>query len=152
MSAHGSFVKAALSALALLASLSPAFAAGNCYFPKRPPITLKDVSGHCGFDPETQTFTGSAAGQARCLLTPVRPVGRLGSPLETLPEAFADFVGTSKALPARGVRPAGERVPGNLAAHDALPEAPAVVGIGQRGADSLAPPAGQVREVAQAQR
>ncbi len=78
----------------------PALAVGNCYFPKRPPVTLKDM-GPCRFDPETQTYAGEPAEQARCLLTPVRPVGRLGEPLAELPDALARFVGTDRDLPSR---------------------------------------------------
>lgn len=87
-------------AVALLAGWSiDAFAAGPCRFAKRPPIVLKDIGGFCKFDHGTQTFTGTPAEQARCLLNPVEPVGRLGLPLETLPGAIEKRVGGDTDLP-----------------------------------------------------
>ncbi len=76
-----------------------AFAAGPCRFAKRPPLELKDIAGFCKFDHVTQTFAGTAAEQARCLLNPVEPVGRLGIALEALPKAFAQRVGSDTDLP-----------------------------------------------------
>ena len=78
-----------------------AAALGKCRFGKRPPVVLKDVAGFCKFDPDTQTFAGEPAQQARCLLNPVQPVGRLGPPLETLPDAIEKRVGNSTGLPSR---------------------------------------------------
>ncbi|KAB2883837.1 MAG: hypothetical protein F9K38_05175 [Pseudorhodoplanes sp.] len=89
-----------VAALILACPAPAAFAVGNCYFPKRPPATLKDM-GPCRFDPETQTYAGEPAEQARCLLTPVLPVGHLGPPLIELPDALAHFVGTGRDLPSR---------------------------------------------------
>lgn len=88
--------------LALFLSLVPtaALAAGECRFPKRPPVTLKSM-GPCNFDLTTLSFDGDALAQARCLVTPVRTGGYLGPRLEKLPPAFEDFVGTSKAMPKR---------------------------------------------------
>ena len=69
------------------------FAAGPCRFAKRPPVVLKDIGGFCRFDHDTQTFAGTPAEQARCLLNPVEPVGRLGTALETLPDSIEKRVG-----------------------------------------------------------
>ena len=77
-----------------------AWSAGECRFPKRPPVTLKNM-GLCAFDPDTSSFAGNPAEQARCLLNPVLPAGKLGPPLEKLPDAFASRVGTDRKLPSR---------------------------------------------------
>ncbi len=73
--------------------------AGKCSFAKRPPVVLKDMAGFCKFDLGTMAFAGSPAEQARCLLNPVQPVGRLGPALETLPEAIGKRVGGDRDLP-----------------------------------------------------
>ncbi len=88
--------------LAFAVSFAPAAAwsAGECHFPKRPPVTLKTM-GPCNFDPETSSFSGDALEQARCLLTPVLNGGYLGERLEKLPPAFADYVGNAKDMPGR---------------------------------------------------
>ena len=76
-----------------------AFAVGECRFAKRPPVALTDMAGFCKFDPETHSFAGEPAEQARRLLNPVRPVGRLGPPLAALPEVLAARVGKDIDLP-----------------------------------------------------
>jgi hypothetical protein len=88
--------------LALAVSFAPAAAsgAGECRFPKKPPVTLKNM-GPCNFDLETLSFAGNPAEQARCLLTPVLKGGYLGERLEKLPDAVADYVGTAKDMPSR---------------------------------------------------
>jgi hypothetical protein len=55
--------------------------------------------GPCEFDIERLAFKGDPAEQAKCLLTPVRPVGRLGAPLAELPAVLAGKVGTPTGLP-----------------------------------------------------
>lgn len=90
-----------LAAMPLLAGLADAQAAGTCRFAKRPPVVLKDIAGFCKFDHDTQSFAGTPAEQARCLLNPVQPVGRLGPPLERLPEAIEKRVGQDADLPPR---------------------------------------------------
>lgn len=96
---------AGMAALALLFMPTGAAAAGKCSFKPSPPVTLKPgddgLFGFCGFDPSRLRFAGDAAAQAKCLLTPVRPVGRLGPPLATLPPALAALVGGSDGLPER---------------------------------------------------
>ena len=87
------------AALLLAGWSADAFAAGPCRFAKRPPLELKDIAGFCKFDHDTQTFAGTPAEQARCLLNPVEPVGRLGKPLETLPAAIEQRVGGDTDLP-----------------------------------------------------
>ena len=86
----------------LTVSFAPmaAWGAGECRFPKRPPVTLKHM-GLCQFDPETLSFAVDALEQARCLLTPVRKGGHLGPRLEKLPSALQDYVGADKELPDR---------------------------------------------------
>ena len=87
-------------AVALLAGWSAdTFAAGPCRFAERPPLELKDVAGFCKFNHDTQTFAGTPAEQARCLLHPVEPVGRLGTALQSLPEALEKRVGGDNDLP-----------------------------------------------------
>ncbi|MET0867683.1 MAG: hypothetical protein ABWY35_06240 [Pseudorhodoplanes sp.] len=76
-----------------------ASARGKCSFAKRPPLVLRNPAGFCKFDPDTLAFSGTAAEQARCLLNPVQPVGRLGPALETLPEAVGKRVGGDADLP-----------------------------------------------------
>ncbi len=85
------------------ASASDFSSAGKCRFAKRPPVVLneKQAAGFCKFDHGTQTFAGNAAEQARCLLNPVQPVGRLGPSLDALPDALAHRVGNAADLPSR---------------------------------------------------
>jgi hypothetical protein len=86
------------AALALVLASSPAGALGNCYFKPVPPVTLKNM-GLCEFDPAGLSFAGEPERQARCLLNPVGPVGRLGPPLKELPAALAARVGKAVELP-----------------------------------------------------
>jgi hypothetical protein len=77
--------------------------AGKCSFAKRPPVVLTDkqVEGFCKFDHGTQLFGGTPAEQARCLLNPVEPVGRLGPAMDVLPPALETRVGGETDLPSR---------------------------------------------------
>jgi hypothetical protein len=77
-----------------------AWAAGECRFPKKPPVTLKNM-GPCHFDLDTLSFAGTPLEQARCLIAPVRTGGYLNERLEKLPPAFEDYVGTAKEMPTR---------------------------------------------------
>jgi hypothetical protein len=88
--------------LVVAACLAPiaAWGAGECRFPKRPPVTLKNM-GPCHFDPEISSFSGDAVEQARCLLTPVLKGGYLGERHEKLPPAFQDYVGNANEMPDR---------------------------------------------------
>jgi hypothetical protein len=90
-----------LLSLSLAIAAGDANAAGKCRFAKRPPLVLKDIAGLCKFDFGTLAFAGTAAEQARCLLNPVQPVGKLGPALETLPEAIEKRVGGNTDLPSR---------------------------------------------------
>jgi len=92
-------VAAVLGALALF-SPQAALAAGECRFPPRPPVTLKDTAGPCGFDLGRMSFAGEPAQQAACLTTTVLKFGQLGAHNE-LPENFARRVGRSTDLPDR---------------------------------------------------
>ena len=84
-----------------IGAIADTHAAGKCSFAKRPPVVLKDVAGFCKFDPGTLAFAGTPAEQARCLLNPVQPVGRLGPALETLPDAIEKRVGGNVDLPSQ---------------------------------------------------
>ena len=88
--------------LAIAFCLVPAcaFAAGECRFPKKPPVTLKNM-GPCNFDLDTLSFAGTPLEQARCLITPVRNGGYLNERLEKLPPAFEDYIGNAKDMPTR---------------------------------------------------
>lgn len=96
---HRRRLSVVIAAGLLAACNADALAAGPCRFAKRPPLVLKDVNGFCKFDHDTQTFAGTPAEQARCLLNPVEPVGRLGAALETLPDAIEKRVGSDADLP-----------------------------------------------------
>jgi hypothetical protein len=77
--------------------------AGKCRFAKRPPVVLKDkqIDGFCKFDHAAQLFGGTPAEQARCLLNPVEPVGRLAPAMEALPATMENRVGGETDLPSR---------------------------------------------------
>jgi hypothetical protein len=77
-----------------------ASAAGKCFFKPVRPVTLKSM-GKCEFELDALAFKGTPAEQAKCLLNPVQPVGRLGPPLEQLPAALATRVGEKTDLPSR---------------------------------------------------
>ena len=102
-------LSARLLAIALCFAPVAAWGAGECRFPKKPPVTLKNM-GPCHFDVETSSFAGDAVEQARCLVTPVRTGGYLNERLEKLPPAFQDYVGNAKDMPSRdAVRAASAR-------------------------------------------
>ena len=86
-----------------MAAGGAAEAAGKCSFAKRPPVVLKNPAGFCNFDAGTLTFAGTPAEQARCLLNPVQPVGRLGPALDELPDAISKRVGFDVDLPSQEV-------------------------------------------------
>jgi hypothetical protein len=77
-----------------------AWALGVCRFPPTKPVTLKDM-GPCKFDLSNLSFEGEPEQQAACLLSPVRPIGKLDPPLKSLPEVLAKRVGRSFELPDR---------------------------------------------------
>jgi hypothetical protein len=85
-----------VTAIAFAAVPTAAQAIGKCSFKPSPPVTLKSEGsdfGFCKFDLKRLSYSGEAAEQAKCLLTPVRPVGRLGPPLLELPKILAERVG-----------------------------------------------------------
>jgi hypothetical protein len=93
-----------LSALIVAASSTTAASIGKCSFKPSLPVTLKSDDGRfgfCRFDPERLSYAGSPAEQAKCLLNPVQPVGRLGAPLKELPPVLAERVGKEVGLPER---------------------------------------------------
>jgi hypothetical protein len=95
------FALALLSLIALVPQ--QAFALGECKFKPSPPTTLPvgDTFGLCKFDLARLSYAGDGAEQARCLLNPVRPVGRLGAPLTELPRVLSERVGRNTGLPDR---------------------------------------------------
>ncbi len=95
-------MRRAIGALVVAAALTPSagWALGNCSFKPSPPVTLKDT-GLCNFDLERLSFAGDAVQQAKCLLNPVKPVGRLAPPLDELPAVLAGHVGGNSSLPER---------------------------------------------------
>jgi hypothetical protein len=95
------FILSCAIALAMSGAAMPdAWAAGICRFPKKPPVILKNM-GPCNFDPVLLRFAGEPKDQARCLLSPVYKIGKLGPPLESLPPVFKDRVGHAAELPSR---------------------------------------------------
>lgn len=84
----------------LLFAAGGAQADGECRYPKRPPVTLKNM-GPCDFDAEALQFKGTPAEQAACLARPVYPFGRIAREPASLPAAFARRVGTALELPQR---------------------------------------------------
>jgi hypothetical protein len=90
-----------VAGIAFILSGGPALAAGNCKFPPTKPPVLKNM-GPCEFDPGLMSFAGDARQQAACLTSPVLQFGYIGKPREDMPAAFADYVGRSRDLPARG--------------------------------------------------
>jgi hypothetical protein len=82
------------------APASNALGAGKCSFKPVRPVTLKNM-GKCTFDLDALAFSGTPAEQAKCLLNPVQPVGRLGPPLSELPAVLAGRVGGQVDLPSR---------------------------------------------------
>lgn len=87
-------------ALGLVIMSTPDAFAGNCSFPKRPPITVSH-SGYCNFDFATLSYAGSPAEQAACLLTPVKRGGFLGEKRAAMPPFFVSHVGRTLELPDR---------------------------------------------------
>lgn len=86
-------------ALVLAVAAAQAFAAGECRYPPRPPVTLKGM-GPCAFDLGRMSFAGDATEQAACLTTKVLTFGQLGARNE-LPKDFARRVGRSIDLPGK---------------------------------------------------
>ncbi len=68
----------------------------------RPLIILNDM-GPCGFDPQTLSFAGTPAEQARCLMRGMDASRNLSRPLDTLPPALASRIGQDSGLPTREV-------------------------------------------------
>jgi hypothetical protein len=66
----------------------------------RAPYFIKTM-GRCVFDPASMSFQGEPAEQARCLMRGMDQSRNLGPPLEHLPAALAERVGTDTGLPSR---------------------------------------------------
>ncbi len=89
-------------AVQFAAGLSPQSALANECRPRRPlPSVILRTMGPCDFNLDTMSFAGDSVQQAACLIRPVNRWAHLGPPLQNLPKALADRVGTSQALPAR---------------------------------------------------
>lgn len=86
----------------LMALLAPDSAFATPCRPRRPlPSVVLRTMGPCDFNIETLSFAGDSVQQAACLIRPVHRWAHLGPPLENLPKALADRVGSSQALPER---------------------------------------------------
>ena len=59
--------------------------------------------GVCGFDPTTLSFSGTEQAQARCLLRPIQPYGRLGAE-RALPQTLGRLVGAEPTLSSEALR------------------------------------------------
>jgi hypothetical protein len=93
-----------LAFVAVATAPTAVHAIGKCSFKPSPPVTLTskgDTFGFCKFDLTRLSYSGEAAEQAKCLLTPVRPVGRLGPPLPELPKVLAERAGKPADTSAR---------------------------------------------------
>ncbi|MGB7102746.1 MAG: hypothetical protein WBD95_28800 [Xanthobacteraceae bacterium] len=95
-------VAAGLSCAMLATSAAAALSDGCKPNHPRPLIILKDM-GACGFDPQTLSFSGEPAEQAKCLMRGMDASRNLGRALDTLPPALASRVGQDSGLPAREV-------------------------------------------------
>jgi hypothetical protein len=94
------FAAMGLSCAILTASAGTALS-GNCK-PNHPrPLIILNDMGACGFDPQTLSFAGEPAEQARCLMRGMDASRNLSRPLDTLPSALASRVGQDSGLPAR---------------------------------------------------
>jgi hypothetical protein len=91
---------AAIAALALCVSAQSAVARQCKPGHFRAPYFIKTM-GQCVFDPQTLSFQGEPAEQARCLMRGMDSSRNLGPPLEHLPSALTDRVGTDTGLPSR---------------------------------------------------
>ncbi len=94
-------VAASLLSLAVLAATTLDAAGATCR-PKRPrpPVVLKSM-GPCEFNPESASFVGEPAQQARCLLRGFDRSRNLSPMLESLPAALENRVGQASDLPTR---------------------------------------------------
>ena len=96
------FISVGLSCAMLATSAGTALSDGCKPNHPRPLIILKDM-GACGFDPQTLSFSGEPAEQARCLMRGMDASRNLGPALDALPLALASRVGQDSGLPAREV-------------------------------------------------
>jgi len=97
---RGGLIAAGL-ACAILGISAPAAWSHECkpnHF--RSPYFIKTM-GRCVFDPATLSFQGEPAEQARCLMRGMDQSRNLAPPLESVPAALADRVGTETGLPSR---------------------------------------------------
>lgn len=61
-------------------------------------LSLNAKEAPCPFDRVSLSFSGSEVQQAKCLLRPVQPFGRLGASLEVLPVPLERIVGQSTVI------------------------------------------------------
>src|SRR5579883_2459506 len=82
-------------AVQFAAGLAPQSALANECRPRRPlPSVILRTMGPCDFNLDTMSFAGDSVQQAACLIRPVNRWAHLGPPLQNLPKALADRVGT----------------------------------------------------------
>jgi len=97
---RGHLMATALAVVALGASMQAAWSSSCKPHRIRAPFFVKTM-GPCAFDPATLRFAGEPAEQARCLMRGMDHSRNLGPPMERLPSALADRVGTEAGLPSR---------------------------------------------------
>ena len=66
----------------------------------RPPFFIKTM-GPCSFDVAAMSFQGTPAEQAKCLMRGMDQSRNLAAPLESLPPALTERIGTDAGLPTR---------------------------------------------------
>ena len=65
------------------------------------PAFFVNGMGACAFDPQTLSFSGDPAAQAKCLMRGMDATRNLAPALETLPAALAGRIGQDSGLPSR---------------------------------------------------
>jgi hypothetical protein len=100
LTARGRLFAVALAGLALSLSAQLALARECKPGHFRAPYFIKTM-GRCVFDAASMSFQGEPAEQARCLMRGMDQSRNLGPPLEHLPSALAERVGTDTGLPSR---------------------------------------------------
>jgi hypothetical protein len=93
-------IAAGLAAAAVCASAHAAHSADCQPRHFRAPYFIKTM-GPCSFDAAAMSFQGTPAEQAKCLMRGMDQSRNLSAPLESLPAALAERVGTDAGLPTR---------------------------------------------------
>jgi hypothetical protein len=94
------FLATGLSCAILIGSAQYALSDGCRPDHYRAPYFLKSM-GACAFDPETLSFAGTPAEQAKCLMRGMDETRNLAPRLQSLPDALTSRVGQTGGLPSR---------------------------------------------------